>query len=129
MPRYSPCSIDLSSRRYALPALHNHGRSGAGHRPAQIGTQLGALHLAASTFAVIIGVLALAVRSHRAGIVHVAAQLANVLDDHIHAVGVALAEMATRSIIRTTAAELDDAAGDVLSALSLLAEAVILKLQ
>src|SRR5258705_4478767 len=129
MPRYSPCSICRSSRRYALPALHNHGRTGAGHRPAQIRTQLSILHLAASTLAVIIGVLALAVGSNGTGIVHVAAQLAHVLNDHIHAVGVALAEMAPRGIVRTASAELDDAARYILPAFPLLAEAVVLKLQ
>src|SRR5262249_42283133 len=92
-------------------------------------TQLSILHLAASTFAVVIGVLALAVGPDRTGIVYIAAQLAHILDDHIHTVGVALAEMAPRGIVRTTAAELDDATRDVLAALPLLAEAVVLKLQ
>src|SRR5215470_10479462 len=109
MPRYSPCSIGLSSRRHALPALHHHGRPSAGHRPAQIRTQLRILYLAASTFPVVIGVLAFAVGADRTGIVHVAAQLAHVLDDHIHTVGVALAEMATRGIVWPFSAKLDDA--------------------
>src|SRR5882672_8116172 len=125
MPRYSPCSIGLSP----LPALHHHRRPCAGHRPAQIRTQLRILHLAAAPFPIVISMLARAVGSERTGIVYVAAQLAHVLNDHIHAVGVAFAEMPTRGIVRTTSAELDDATRDVLPTLPLLAEAVVLKLQ
>src|SRR5215813_5132843 len=127
-PRWSTACRDIrlvASVFPPLPALHNHGRTGAGHGPAEIRTQLGILHLAASAFAVVIGVPALAVGPDRTGIVHVAAQLAHVLDDHVHAVGVALAEVAPRGVVRTPAAELDDATRDVLTALTLLTEAVV----
>src|SRR5262245_42637008 len=131
-PRWSISCRDIRLVASVFPplsALQNHGRTGAGHRPAQIRTQLSILHLAASTLAVVIGVLALAVGPERTGVVHVTAQLAHVLDDHVHTVGVALTEMATRSIVRTTTTELDDATRDVLAALTFLAEAVVLKLQ
>ncbi len=58
---------------------------------------------------VVVGVLALAVGADRAGIVDVVAQLPHVLDHHVHAVGVALAQMAARGVVRPLAAERDRA--------------------
>src|SRR4029077_2730654 len=85
--------------------------------------------LATATLAVIECVLAFAVAANRARIIGVVAQLAGVLDHHVHAMGVALAEMAAARIIRPLAAELDRTARDIFAALALLAEAVILELQ
>jgi len=62
-------------------------------------------------------------------IVGVVTQLPGVLDDHVHAVGVALAEMAARGVVGPLAAELDRAARHILAALALLAEPVFLELQ
>src|SRR5262249_57917198 len=76
---------------------------------------------------VVVAVLALGPAG--AGVVGLAAELAHVLDDHRHAVGVALAQMAARGVVRPLAAELDDAARDVPSALALLAEPVLLELE
>ena len=87
------------------------------------------LHLAAAALAVVVGVLALAVRPDRTGIVDVVAQLAHVLDHHVHAVRVALAQMAAAGVVRPLAAQPDGAVADVVAALALLAEAVILELQ
>ena len=97
--------------------------------PAQVGGDLAVLHLAAAALAVVVGVLALAVGPDGAGVVDVVAQLAHVLDHHVHAVRVALAEMAAAGVVGPPAAELDGAVADVLAALALLAEAVVLELQ
>ena len=87
------------------------------------------LHLPAAALAIIVGVLAFPVRTDRAGIVHVMAQLAHVLDHHVHAVGVPLAQMPARGVVRPPAAQPHGAVGDVVAAFALLAEPVILKLQ
>ena len=87
------------------------------------------LHLAAAALAIVIGVLAFAVRPDRAGIVDVVAKLADVLDHHVHAVRVALAQMPAGGVVRPLAAQPRDAGGDIFAALALLAEAVILQLQ
>ena len=113
-----------------LPAAaHDHRRRGRRIGPAEIGADFDILDLAAAAFAVVVGVLALAVGADRAGIVGVVAQLAGVLDDHVHAVGVALAQMAARGVVGPLAAERDRAVRHVVAALALFAEAVILELQ
>ena len=82
----------------------------AGIGPAEIGADLDIPDLAAAALAVVVGVLALAVGADRAGIVGVVAQLADVLDHHVHAVRVALAQMAAAGVVGPLAAELDRAA-------------------
>src|SRR5439155_22380554 len=77
--------------------------------------------------AVVVGVGALG--RLRAIVVHSAAQLADILDHHRHAVRVTLAEVAARGVVGPPAAELDDPARDVVAALALLAEAVLLELE
>ena len=62
--------------------------------PAEIGGDLDILHLTATTLAIIVGVLALAIRPDRTAIVRIVAELADVLDHHVHAVRIALAQMA-----------------------------------
>src|SRR5208282_1177582 len=85
--------------------------------------------LATAAFLVIVGVLALAVGPDRTGIIGVVPQLPGVFDHHVHAVGIALAQMASASIVGPSAAKLDRAARHILAPLALLAEAVILELQ
>src|SRR5256886_3879018 len=58
-----------------------------------------------------------------------AAELADILDHHRHPVRVTLAEVAARGVVGPPAAELDDPARDVVAALALLAEAVLLELE
>src|SRR6185437_5731117 len=127
IPRYSPLTLMVASPLRAAP--HDHGRAGHGIGPAQICGDLDILHLPATAFAIVIGVPALAIRADRTGIIRVMAQLANVLDHHVHAVGVTLAQMPARRVLRPLAAEARDAGGDVFPTLSLLAEAVILQLK
>ena len=65
----------------------------------------------------------------RAVIVDVVAQLADVLDHHVHAVRVALAQMAAARCCSAACRRADRAVADVFAAFALLAEAVILELQ
>src|SRR6516164_2487934 len=120
MPKYSARIAIFFSVRSAAP--HDHRRGGRRVGPAKIGADLDVPDLTASAFAVIVGVLALAVGADRAGIIGVVTQLSGVLDDHVHAVGVALAEMSAAGIVGPPAAELDRTAADVLAALALFAE-------
>src|SRR5690242_15270223 len=98
MPRY--CAEII-----ALPLPHHHGRPRAGHRPAEIGRDLGILDLTATALAIIVGMLPLAIRSDRATIVGIVAKLPHILDHHGDAVGIALAEMAAGRVVRPLAAE------------------------
>src|SRR6185295_13283972 len=110
---------------WPLAAPHDHGRARAGIGPAQVGRHLAVLDLAAAALAIVVGVLALAVRPDRAGIVGVVPELPHVLDHHVHAVRIALAEMAAAGVVGSPAAQPHGAVGDVVAALALLAEAVI----
>src|SRR4051794_5140417 len=112
-----------------LTAPHDHGRAGAGIGPAQVGRQLGVLDLPAATLAIVVGVLSLAVGPDRTRIVGVVAQLAHVLDHHVDAVRITLAEMAAAGVVGPLAAEANGAVAHVVAALALLAEAVVLELQ
>src|SRR2546425_4731611 len=98
----------MSPLRSAAP--HDHRRPGRWVGPAEIGADFDIPDLAAAAFLVIIGVPALTVGADRAGIIGVMAQLPGVLDDHVHAVGVALAEVSAARVVRPSAAELDRAA-------------------
>src|SRR5262252_10308339 len=126
MPRYcadiifSPCHFSIER---SLPPPHHHRRSRAGHRPAEIGRYFGVPHLAATALAIVVGVLPPAIGPDRAAVVRIVAELADILDDHCDAVGIALAEMATRCVVRPFPAEHDGAIRDVVAALALLAEA------
>src|SRR5450755_3092293 len=73
--------------------------------------------------------LAPAIGPDRTAIVRIVAELADVLDHHGNAVGVALAEMATGCVVRPFSTEHDGTVRDIVTALALLAEAVILELQ
>src|SRR5438045_8448173 len=106
MPRYCADIMLLSPP-------HHHGRSGAGHRPAEIGGQLGVLHLAATALAIIVGMLPLAIGPDRTAVVGIVAELTHILDHHGDAMGIAFAEMAARGVVRPFAAEHDGAVGDV----------------
>src|SRR5271169_757918 len=108
-------------------AAHDHRRGGRRIGPAEIGADLDVLYLAAAAFPIVVSMLALAVGADRAGIIGVVAQLAGVLDDHVHAVSVALAEMPAAGIVGPPSAELDRTAADVFATFALLAEAVILE--
>src|SRR5215470_10300872 len=92
---------------------HHHRRSRAGHRPAEIGRDLGVPHLAATALAIIVGVPASAIGPDRTAVVRIVAELTDVLDHHGDAVGVALAEMATRRVVRPFPAEHDGAVRDI----------------
>src|SRR5437867_542531 len=124
----SPCWRSMG-RGDELVAPHDHGRAGARHGPAQVGAHLAALHLPAAAFLVVVGVPALAVGTHGAAVVDVVAQLAHVLDHHVHAVRVALAQMPAAGVVGPLAAEADGAVADVLATIALLAETVVLELQ
>src|SRR4029078_3488497 len=102
-------------------ATHDHGRASARHGPAQVGGDLAPLDLPASAFLVVVGVLALAVGADGTAVVDVLAQLAHVLDHHVHAVRIALAQMPAAGVVGALAAELDGAVADVLAALTPLA--------
>src|SRR5262245_3054444 len=127
MPRYS--TLGIFSLTLPSPhrgegeslVVHDEGGAGRRHRPAEIHGDLGVLDLSALPRGVVVAVLALS--RTRAVVVHPAAELAHVLDDHAHAVGVALAEMAARRVVGPLAPQLDDAARDVGAAFALLAEA------
>src|SRR5882757_8878442 len=112
---------------HMLPPPHHHCRSRAGHRPAEIGCYLCVLHLAATTLAIVVGMLAPAIGPDRTAIVRIVAELADVLYHHGDAVGVTLAEVATRCVVRSLSPEHDGTIRDVVAALALLAEAVILE--
>src|ERR671919_533865 len=101
-------------------APHDHGRTGTRHGPAQVGGHLAVLHLPAAAFLVVVGVLALAVGTGGAAVVDVVAQLAHVFDHHVHAVRVALAQMAAAGVVGPPAAEADGAVADIGPALALL---------
>src|SRR5258705_13458280 len=105
-------------------APHHHGRTGTRHRPAEIGGDLAALRLATSALTVIIAVPALAVGSDRARVIGITAQLAHVLDHHVHAVRVALAQVAAAGVVRALAAKADGAVADVLTTFALLAKTI-----
>src|ERR1700759_383550 len=109
MPRYCAEIIFASP----LAAAHHHRRSRAGHRPAEIGRHLGIPHLTATALTMIIGVLPLAIGPDRTTVVGIVAELADILDHHGDAVGVALAEMSARRVVRPLAAERDGAVRDV----------------
>src|SRR5215510_15446797 len=116
-----------SSSRSAAP--HDHGRAGARHGPAKIGGDLASLHLPAAAFIIVVGVLAFAIRPYRTAVVDVMTQLAHVLDHHVHAVRVALAQMPAAGVVRPPSAEADAAVAHVLTAFALFAEAVVFELQ
>src|SRR5215469_12651866 len=121
MPRYSTLAIDIPphpsqpSPRRSMRAsqlelqpsphrgegenlvVHDEGGAGRRHRPAEIHGDLCVLDLSALSRGVVVAVLALS--RAWAVVVHPAAELAHVLDDHAHAVGVALAEMAARGVV------------------------------
>src|SRR5262245_47421735 len=104
---------------------HDHGRAGARHGPAEVGGHLARLHLPAAALLVVVGVLALAVGTNGTRVVDVVAQLAHVLDHHVHAVRVALAQMPAAGVVGPLAAEADGAVRHVMAAFALLAEAVV----
>src|SRR5437867_1993593 len=120
MPRYSTFPIVRGLRS----VVEDEGGAGGWHGPAEVHRDLRVLHLSALARRVVVRVPA--PRGAGAIVVHGAAELADVLDDHRHAVRVALAEVAAGRVVRAAAAQLDDAARDVLPALALLAEAVLL---
>ena len=95
----------------------------------RLADDLAPLYLPAAALLVVVGVLALAVRPDRTAVVDVVAQLAHVLDHHVHAVRVALAQVPAAGVVGALAAEPDGAVADVLAAFALLAEAVVLELQ
>src|SRR5262249_11702647 len=82
-----------------------------------------------ATLAVVIGVLAPAIAADRAAVIDVMTQLADVLDHHVHAVRIALAQMPAAGIVRPLPAEANGAVADVLAAVALAAQAIILQLQ
>src|ERR1700722_6477546 len=110
---WTPACAGVTKEKFTcrtLPTLaHDHRRRGGRVGPAEIGADLHVFDLAAAAFLVVEIVLSLAVWPHRAGIVDIVAQLAGILDHHVHAVGVALAEMTARSVIGPLAAEGDRA--------------------
>src|SRR4029077_5370602 len=127
MPRYcTGGGIRSSLSGLARLVTHDQGATGRGHGPAEVHRDLGVLDLTTMARRVVVGVHPFG--GARAVIVHGTAQLTHVLDHHRHAVGVALAEVAARSIIRALAAELDDPARDVGAAPAFLAEGVLLRL-
>src|SRR5215831_1546084 len=101
MPRYS--TRDGSP----VIALTPHDQGAARHRrrPAHVHGDLGVADLAAATGPVVVRVHAL--RRVRAVVVDGAAELADVLDDHAHPVGVALAEVAAAGVVGPSPAQLD----------------------
>src|SRR6185503_15512797 len=113
MPRYSTLGIVRSPS-----VVEDQGRAGRRHRPSEVHGDSGILDLPAAPRRVVVGVLALG--GAGAVVVHRAAELAHVLDHHAHAVGVALAEMAAGGVVGALAPQLDDAAGDIGTALALL---------
>ena len=65
----------------------------------------------------------------RAVVVDRAPDLPDVLDDHVHAVCIALAQVASAGVVGPSAAEVGDAGRHVVLALPFLAESVVLELQ
>src|SRR3990172_1258550 len=125
MPRYwTGWGISGS---FSASSPQDQGAAGGRDRPAEVHRDLGVLHLAAAAGRVVVGVHAL--RGARAVVVHGPAELAHVLDHHGHPVRVALAEAAAGRVVRPPGSGRDDAARDVLAALALLAEAVLLELE
>src|SRR5262249_34935513 len=110
-------------------APHDHRRPGARIGPAEVGGHLAVLHLPTAPFLVVVGVPAPAVRADGAAVVDVVAQLAYVFDHHVHAVRVALAQMAAAGVVGAPAPGPDGAVAHVLAAFALPAEAVVLELQ
>ena len=78
-------------------------------------------------FGIVVGVDA--VLPLGAVVVDGAAKLADVFDDHVHAVSVTLAQMAAAGVVGPSAAQVDYAAGNVVLPFALLAPAVVLELQ
>ena len=70
----------------------------------------------AAALAVVVAVLPLL--PVRAVVVDLAAELAHILDDHVHAVRVGLAEMSAAGVVGARAAEEDRPVGDVVPALA-----------
>src|SRR5262249_48335816 len=112
-------------RRAPSTAPHDHGRAGARHRPAEIGRDFDVLHLSAAAFAVVMGMPALAVCSDGTGVVRIMAELAHILDHHVDAVGIALAEVAAAGVVGPPSAQPNGAVADIVAALALFAEAVV----
>src|SRR5262245_53090657 len=106
-------------------APHDHRRPGARIGPAEVRGHLAVLHLPTAPFLVVVGVPAPAVRADGAAVVDVVAQLAYVFDHHVHAVRVALAQMAAAGVVGAPAPEPDGAVAHVLAAFALPAEAVV----
>src|SRR5206468_10196909 len=136
MPRYSTLAISRVPSPWPSPpvgeregklVVHDERGARGRHGPAEVHGDRRVLHLPALALRIVVAVLALGPAG--AVVVHEAAELSHVLDDHAHAVGVALAQMAARGVVRPFASELDDAARDVRAALALLAEAVLLELE
>src|SRR5215472_13444155 len=125
MTRFIPRYSTLAMAR--LSVVKDEGGSRRGHRPSQIHGDLRVAHLPALLGRVVVAVFALG--RARTVVVDGAAELAHVLDDHGHAVRVALAQVPSRRIVRPATPELDDPARHVLPALALLAEAVVLELK
>src|ERR1700733_9751404 len=84
---------------------HHHGRPGHWVGPAEIGGDLDVSHLAAAAFTIVVAVLALAVRSHRARVIDVMPKLSDIFDDHIHAVRIAFAQMPSGGVVGALSAE------------------------
>src|SRR5438094_4070556 len=106
----------------ALLFPEDHRASGGRHGPAEVHRDLHVLDLAALARAVVVGVQA--VDGLRAVIVHGAPKLPDVLDDHVHAVGVPLAHVESRRVVGALAAQLDDPAADIIAYFALLTESV-----
>src|SRR5437870_5358446 len=102
----------------------NERAPGGRHRPAEIHRDLGVLDLAAFAGRVIVGVHA--VGGLGTVVVGGAAELPHVLDDHVHAVRVAFAEVTARRVVGAFAAQLDDPAAHIIAALALFTESVFL---
>src|SRR5262245_18015837 len=118
-------------RHWSSPSIspHYHGRARARHGPAEIGGDFALLHLATAALAVVVGVPALAVRSDRTGIIDIVAQLSHVLDHHVHAVRIALTQVAAAGIVGPPSAEANGAIADIVTTFALLAKTVVLELQ
>src|SRR5260370_34695040 len=110
MPRYCAWIPGIVLSPFPSVAPHDHRRARRRVGRAEIGAALDIPDLAAAAFLVIVGVRSLAVGADRAGIVDVVAQLPGVLDHHVHAVRVALAQMAAGGVVGPPTAELDGAA-------------------
>src|SRR5207247_6521294 len=114
MPRYSTLAIVLLPLTLTSPplgeregklAVHDERGARGRHGPAEVHGDRRVLHLPALARRIVVAVLALGPAG--AVVVHEAAELSHVLDHHAHAVGVALAQMAARGVVRPLASELD----------------------